>query len=42
MYLEREAEDLREFRENPEECRDEARGYCWLEAAHPEVRASQE
>ncbi|MBV8555843.1 MAG: hypothetical protein JO116_09770, partial [Planctomycetaceae bacterium] len=42
MYLEREAEELREFREQPEECLDEARGFCWLEAAHPEVGASSQ
>jgi ferredoxin--NADP+ reductase len=42
MYLEREAETLREFREHPEECVQEVRESCRLEAAHPEVRHSEE
>jgi ferredoxin--NADP+ reductase len=42
MYLEREAEELREFREHPEACVQEVRESCRLEAAHPEVRHSEE
>jgi ferredoxin--NADP+ reductase len=41
MYLEREAEELRAFRENPEEYVQEVRESCRLEAAHPEVRQSE-
>jgi ferredoxin--NADP+ reductase len=37
-YLDREAEELREFRAHPEEALHEARESCRLEAAHPEVR----
>ncbi len=41
-YLDREAEELREFREHPEAALDEAHELCRLEAAHPEVRHPQE
>jgi ferredoxin--NADP+ reductase len=41
MYAEREAEELKEFEENADECVREARESCRLEAAHPEVRQSQ-
>jgi ferredoxin/flavodoxin---NADP+ reductase len=41
-YLDREAEELREFREHPEECLREGRESCRLEAAHPEVRHAEE
>ena len=37
-YADREAEELREFREHAEECVREVRESCRLEAAHPEVR----
>ncbi len=37
MYAEREAEELREFREHTEECVRQVRESCHLEAAHPEV-----
>jgi ferredoxin--NADP+ reductase len=37
-YLEREAEELRDFREHSAECLHEVREACRLEAAHPEVR----
>jgi ferredoxin--NADP+ reductase len=40
-YLDREAEELREFRAHPEEALHEARESCRLEAAHPEVRHPQ-
>jgi ferredoxin--NADP+ reductase len=36
-YAEREAEELRQFREHTEDCVREARESCRLEAAHPEV-----
>jgi ferredoxin--NADP+ reductase len=41
-YAGREAEELREFREHPEECLRQARESCRLEAAHPEVRYVEE
>jgi ferredoxin/flavodoxin---NADP+ reductase len=41
-YTDREAEELREFREHAEEYLQEAREGCHLEAAHPEVRQSTE
>jgi len=41
MYAEREAEELREFREHAEECVQQARASCHLEAAHPEVGPRQ-
>ncbi len=37
MYAQREAEELREFREHAEECVRQVRESCHLEAAHPEV-----
>jgi ferredoxin--NADP+ reductase len=37
-YADREAEELREFREHTEECLNEVREACRLEAVHPEVR----
>jgi len=37
MYADREAAELREFRENPDACLKEVRDSCRLEAAHPEV-----
>jgi ferredoxin--NADP+ reductase len=37
-YLDREAEELRAFREHPEEIVQHVRESCRLEAAHPEVR----
>jgi ferredoxin/flavodoxin---NADP+ reductase len=40
-YLDREAEELREFLGHPEECLREARESCRLEAAHPEVRHAE-
>jgi ferredoxin--NADP+ reductase len=36
-YADREAEELRQFQEHPEECVREARESCRLEAIHPEV-----
>jgi ferredoxin--NADP+ reductase len=39
-YMEREAEELRDFREHSAECLQEVREGCRLEAAHPEVRVS--
>ena len=41
-YADREAEELREFRDRAEEYLREVRESCRLEAAHPEVRHSQE
>jgi ferredoxin--NADP+ reductase len=41
-YAEREAEELREFREHPDQYLCEAREGCRLEAAHPEVRYAEE
>jgi ferredoxin--NADP+ reductase len=41
-YLEREAQELREFTAHPEECLREARESCRLEAAHPEIRHAPE
>jgi ferredoxin--NADP+ reductase len=41
-YADHEAEDLRSFVELAEECVREARESCRLEAAHPEVRHSEE
>ena len=41
-YADREAEELREFREHAEEFVEEVRESCRLEAAHPEVRHSEE
>ncbi len=41
-YADREAEELKEFLEHPEECVQQARESCRLEAAHPEVRQPQE
>jgi ferredoxin--NADP+ reductase len=41
-YAEREAEELRQFQAAPLECLHEVREACRLEAAHPEVRLSQE
>jgi ferredoxin--NADP+ reductase len=42
MYVDREAEELQEFREHPEEYVQEVHELCRLEAAHPEVRLSEE
>jgi len=41
-YADREAEELRAFREHAEECIREARESCRLEAAHPETRMKDE
>ena len=41
-YADREAEELREFREHAEECVQQVRASCQLEAAHPEVGPRQE
>src|SRR5437868_6102065 len=41
-YAEREAEELRQFREHAEECVREVRESRRLEAAHPEVRHAEE
>jgi len=41
-YADREAEELREFREHPEACVREVRESCRLEAVHPEVRHCEE
>jgi ferredoxin--NADP+ reductase len=41
-YLDREAEELREFSAHPQEFVREVREACHLEAAHPEVRHPQE
>jgi ferredoxin--NADP+ reductase len=41
-YAEQEAEELHDFNRHPEEWVREARASCQLEAAHPEVRATQE
>lgn len=41
MYADREAEELRDFREHREEYVRQARGSCQLEAAHPEVGPRQ-
>ena len=41
-YADREAEELREFREHAQEFVQEVRESCRLEAAHPEVRHLQE
>jgi ferredoxin--NADP+ reductase len=41
-YADREAEELREFREHAEEFVREVRESCRLEAAHPEVRHLEE
>ncbi len=41
MYADREAEELREFREHAEECVQQVRASCHLEAAHPEVGPRQ-
>jgi ferredoxin--NADP+ reductase len=41
-YLEREAEELREFRAHADEYVREVRESCRLEAAHPEVRHAEE
>lgn len=41
-YSEREAEELRQFQAHAQDYVQEARGSCRLEAAHPEVRASEE
>ena len=37
-YSDREAEELRDFRDHADECVREVRELCRLEAAHPEVR----
>jgi ferredoxin--NADP+ reductase len=42
MYVEREAEELREFHAHAAECLREVRESCRLEAAHPEVRQALE
>jgi ferredoxin--NADP+ reductase len=42
MYAEREAEELRDFREHTEECVRQVREACHLEAAHPEVACQLE
>jgi ferredoxin--NADP+ reductase len=42
MYAEREAEELRDFSEHADDYVRQARECCRLEAAHPEVRQSQE
>jgi ferredoxin/flavodoxin---NADP+ reductase len=42
MYAEFEAAKLREFQESADECVAEVREACRLEAAHPEVRSSEE
>jgi ferredoxin--NADP+ reductase len=41
-YADREAEELRDFRQHAEECLAQARELCRLEAAHPEVRHAEE
>jgi hypothetical protein len=41
-YADREAEELREFREHAQEFVEEVRECCRLEAAHPEVRHLEE
>ena len=41
-YADREAQELRDFREHAEEYLREVRESCRLEAAHPEVRQPQE
>jgi ferredoxin--NADP+ reductase len=41
-YADREAQELREFREHAEDYLHEARESCRLEAAHPEVRYPEE
>jgi ferredoxin/flavodoxin---NADP+ reductase len=40
-YADREAQELRDFREHADECVREAREACRLEAAHPEVRSQR-
>jgi ferredoxin--NADP+ reductase len=41
-YLDREAEELRDFNAHPQELVQQVRDGCHLEAAHPEVRRPQE
>ena len=42
MYAEYEAEQLQEFHERADECVEEVRELCRLEAVHPEVRSSED